>query len=227
MILSVHQPQYLPWLGFFDKISRSDIYVSLDQVQYMNRGFIHRNKIKTPNGWIWLTIPVNYEQGCRIDEVMINNDIDWADRHIKSIKMIYSNTPFFKKYWNELESIYKKKWERLVDFDEELLSWTLKVLGIKVKYLKMSDMKIEGDSTLRIINMCKELGCNTYLSGSGGKEYMDEGLFGKESINLEYQHFEHPVYEQKFGDFIPGLCILDLLFNCGDESLKIIRGEKK
>jgi len=227
MIISVHQPQYLPWLGFFHKLSNSDAYVSLDTVQYMNRGFIHRNKIKTPQGWVWLTIPVMYEHGNIINEVRIKYNTDWVDKHLNSLEHNYSKAPFFKDYFNNIEKIYRGKWELLSSFDEALLSWTIKELGIKVKYLKLSEIEAIGsDSTLRIINICKKIGADTYLSGSGGTRYMDENLFKKEGIKLSYQKFEHPIYKQRFGDFIQGLSIIDLLFNYGKESLKIILGDE-
>lgn len=227
MILSIHQPQYLPYLGFFDKISKSDVYVSLDTVQYLNRGFIHRNKIKTSPGCIWLTIPVTYKQGCLINEVEINNNIDWIEKHLKSLRLNYSKAPFFKEYWKELEAIYQNKCEKLSDFDEKLLSWILQKLGIRTKYLKLSELNIEGSGTLRVINLCKQLNCDTYLSGPGGKQYLEEEMFKKEGIKLTYQEFEHPSYEQRFEEFIPNLCILDLLFNYGKDSLKIIRGKRE
>jgi hypothetical protein len=227
MILSVQQPQYISWLGFFNKIDRSDLFVSFDSVQFVTHGFIYRNKIKTPQGWTWLTIPVKHKHGCRINEVRINNGIDWVERHLRSLKHSYSKAPFFNEYFGEIEEIYRGGWDMLSDFNDTLLKWLLEKLGIGVKFFNLSDLGVEGMSTLRIVNLCKKLGADTYLSGPGGKDYVIDEMFKKDRIRLIYQDFKHPVYTQRFGEFMPGLSVVDLLFNHGDKSLGIIRSGGK
>lgn len=226
MKVCIHQPQYLPYCGFFHKLSLSDTFVLLDDVQFIDRGFIHRNKIKVPEGGDWITIPLIYNKRDLINKIKINNNLSWSEKHLKAIKRNYGKARYFQKYFSSLESIYNKKWNLLVDFDKELILYIIKELGIKIRIIKSSSLNVEGVGTDRLINICKVIGADTYISGPGGKKYMDEKKFEKEKIKLIYQNFQHPVYEQRFDKkFIPNLSIIDLLFNYGDKSLEIIKGK--
>ncbi len=229
MIYSVHQPQYLPWLGFFDKIDKSDCFVFLDQVQYKHREYQNRNKIRTKDGWMWLTVPVRYERGEKIREVRIDNSRNWPSVHLKSLKSWYSRAEFFDKYFPFFEKAYSRKWERLIDLNVEIIKFLLKSLGIKKKIYFESKLDIRAEKTDRIIAIGKKLKSGTYLSGAGGRAYLEEEKFDEAGIKLAYQDFNHPVYRQLFGasgaEFVPFLSVLDLLFNEGRNSLKILRGQ--
>lgn len=215
MKLSVHQAQYLPWLGYFDKIKNSDAFVFLDNVQYKKREFQNRNKIRTKEGWIWLTVPVitkdRYFQ--KISEVPINNETDWRTDHWKSIEHNYAHAPHFATYRNRFAAIYAKPWEKLQDINVELVRIFLDILGITTPVYFESAYNITSTSTQRIIDLCKALKADAYLSGAGGKDYMDENLFTQNNLVLEYQHYDHPQYPQVFEGFEPYMCTLDYIFN--------------
>ena len=222
MKIAVHQPQYIPWLGYFHKMANVDLFVFLDNVQYKKREFQNRNRIKTPSGPIWLTVPVltkgNFFQ--KISEVKIDNQERWREKHYETLKRNYSKAPFFKTYQNFLDEIYGKEWDYLIDLNVATVNYLKDALKITTPIKLESEIGTTKTHTERIIEICKKTGADTYLSGAGGKDYMDEGLFEQNKIKLEYQEFIFPVYPQLYGDFIPNLSALDLIFNCGPDSKK-------
>jgi len=229
MILIAHQPEYLPWLGFFDRIYKADIFVILDNVQYQKNGFINRNKIKTAQGWQWLTIPVKQREALKnIKEIEINNELDWKSKHWKALLYNYNKAPYFKKYFDFFEKVYKQNWRNLANLDIYLIKNIMALLGLKKEIKKSSSLSAKGKADDLLVNICKELKVDTYLSGPGGKEYMKMEKFKEENINVTFQDFVHPAYPQLFEEkgFIPYLSVVDILFNCGPESLNIILGNK-
>lgn len=227
MILTAHQPVYLPWLGLFHKIAMSDTFCYFDDVQYQVKDWNNRNKIKTANGDIWLTVPV-LNKGYldkKIREIEINNSINWRKKHWLSIYVNYKNTPFFEKYAPFLEEVYKKDWQYLVDLNEYMLKWFMEQLGIKVEYFKASELKFEGYKSELVLDMCKKLGADIYIFGALGKDYAEEKDFVKNGVKIYFQDYHHPIYSQSFGQFSPYMSIIDLLFNCGDKSLEVLMGE--
>lgn len=228
MILSVHQPQYIPWLGYFHKIAHSDLFVLLDDVQYKKREFQNRNKIRTKEGFIWLTVPVitkgRYYQ--KISEVEIDNTTDWGLEHLKSIRLNYSKSEYYNLYIDFFEKLYKINWEYLCELNVETVKFILKELGINTPIEFSSKLKLESTSTQRIIDICKHFGADTYLSGAGGRDYLDESAFEKNGIKVVYQDFKHPQYKQIYDGFEPFMSSIDLLFNCGPESGAIIKNVK-
>lgn len=226
MILTAHQPVYLPWLGLFHKIAISDAYCYFDDVQYQVKDWNNRNKIKTANGETWLTVPVlttGYRDR-KINEIEINNSVDWRKKHWKSIYLNYKKAPYFSKYAGFFEETYKKEWTNLSDLNEHMLKWFMKELGINVKYFKASELDFQGYKSGLVLNMCKKLKADLYIFGAQGKDYAKEEDFTKEGIKIYFQDYKHPVYPQLHGDFIPNLSIIDLLFNCGPKSLEILMG---
>ena len=189
----------------------------MDNTQY-DKKFTNRNKIKIPDGWSWLTVPINKEHKFLPNKLVeINNKENWKEMHWKKITRSYTNSKFFKKnYKSFFEEVYSKEWKFLFELNSELLHQIIDWLGLKIQIIKESELNINGNSTERLVNVCKELGAETYVSGVGGKEYMNEKLFQKNNIKIEYQKFQCPTYTQIFGgDFIPNLSIIDLLFNNG------------
>lgn len=224
MILTAHQPVYLPWLGLFHKIALADTFVSFNQVQYLPKDWNNRNRIKTQSGPIWLTVPV-LKSGHRkttIKKIKINNDMPWRRKHWKSIHLNYKNTPFFDKYSSFFEDIYNRDWHNLTELNEYMLKWFLETLGIEVDFRDASDYNFEGSKDELVLDMCKKLGADIYMFGELGKDYADMETFEREGIKIIYQSYKHPVYPQLHGDFISHLSILDLLFNCGERSLDIL-----
>ena len=207
MRLVIHQPNFLPYVGFFHKLSLADTFVMMDNTQY-DKKFTNRNKIKIPDGWSWLTVPINKEHKFLPNKLVeINNKENWKEMHWKKITRSYTNSKFFKKnYKSFFEEVYNKEWKFLFELNSELLRQIIDWLGLKIQIIKESELNINGNSTERLVNVCKELGAETYVSGVGGKEYMNEKLFQKNNIKIEYQKFQCPTYTQIFGgDFIPNL----------------------
>lgn len=226
MIVAIHQPHYLPWLGYFYKMASCDTFVLLDNVGYSKNGFINRNRIKTPQGPTWLTVGVLTRNhfGQPINKVEINNTVPWNNTHYKSLSHNYARAPYFLEYKTCFEDVYRQKWERLADLNEALIKVISILLGMNIKYIRASKLNVPGHRTELLVNICKALGANTYLSGPMGREYMDEELFKKEGLSVRYSDFKHPAYKQLWGDFIPNMSIVDLMFNKGQESLGILTG---
>jgi len=228
MQVVISQPTYLPWLGYFDKIDKAGIFIIQDNVQFRKREWQNRNRIKTPDGWMWLTIPINKKEciNKKINEITVCNNIDWKQNHWRAIEKSYSRAKYFKKFAPALKKIYDTDWARLIDINIALIEFFLKALEIKTKILRASDLETKQNKTLELIELCKKVKADSYLTGKVAKDFLDEDLFKKNKITLEYHNYNHPRYRQLFGSFIPYLSTLDLLFNHGEESLDIITGKK-
>lgn len=223
MKVAIHQPNYLPYSGFFHKLSLVDTLVLMDNTQY-DKKFTNRNKIIVPNGWIWISVPIKKEHKFSLNKLVeINNDIDWKENHLQKIQKSYANSKFFHLYENYFQSLYKKNWDLLFELNYEILKKIIELLGLKIKIIKESELEVTGNSTQRLVNICNSINADTYVSGIGGKDYMDTELFEKNKINLEYQNFSHPIYSQHFSNcFIPNLSIIDLLANLGPKTKEIL-----
>jgi len=224
MLITIHQPQYLPWLGYLDKIDKADVFVLLDNVQFKKNEWQNRNRIKTAQGCQWITVPVLYRLPEKINEVRINNKVNWSRKHLQALITNYSKSTYFDNYKNFFEDIFSYSWDRLVDVNIEIIKFLICALELKTKLVMASDLKLRKEPTERLIDICKTLNGNKYLAGNDGNKYMNLELFDKEGIEVIFQDFKHPVYNQLFGDFEPYLSAIDLLFNCGDNSLEILRG---
>ncbi len=228
MQISIMQPTYLPWLGYFDLIDQSDIFVFLDDVQFEKQSWQQRNMIKTNNGWIWLTIPVIQKFGQKIAETRINYANKWNEKHFKSIYYNYHTAAYYNLFNDRLEKIYSFHHKFLVDFNIMIIQWVCEELGISPQFICSSALSVTGTKTERLINICQKLNANNYLSPLGSKTYIEKNnLFNDSGIILKYQHFEHPQYSQNTGDFISHLSTLDLILNNGPDSLGIIRSGRK
>ena len=224
MLITIHQPQYLPWLGYLDKIDKADVFVLLDNVQFKKNEWQNRNRIKTAQGCQWMTVPVLYRLPEKINEVRINNKTNWSRKHLQALITNYSKSTYFDNYKSFFEDIFNRSWDHLVDINIEIIKFLISALELKTKLVMASDLKLREEPTERLIDICKTLNGNKYLAGNDGNKYMNLELFDKEGIEVIFQDFKHPVYNQLFGDFEPYLSAIDLLFNCGDNSLEILRG---
>ena len=222
MILTAHQPTYLPWLGLFDKISKADTYVSFNQAQYEPRGWHNRNLIKTTNGGLWLTVPVlkKDHRDKPMSEILINNELGWQQKHWRSIVLNYKKAPYFEEISAILKPFYDEEWKTLVRLNEAMLITFLDILGIEVDFRYASDYRFRGENSALVADMCKQLGASEYLFGEEGTDYASPSDF---DIPISFQEYLHPVYPQVQGDFLSYLSILDLLMNCGPESLEILK----
>ncbi|MFH2024284.1 MAG: WbqC family protein [bacterium] len=225
MIVGIHQPQFFPWIGYFDKIKKSDIFVLLDDVQFKKNEWQNRNRIKTACCPQWLTVPVSYHFPEKIAEVKINNRVDWRRKHLNAFTTNYGKAAYFTSITKLLTELYEKDWEYLVDLNMASIETIIEFLGVKTKIVRSSTIETIGSSTERLVSICQHFRTDCYLSGQGGKDYLDESLFDKANIRIIYQKFEHPVYQQCFEGFNSHLSIIDLLFNCGPESKAILEIE--
>lgn len=226
MIVSIHQPNYLPWLGLFHKILLSDIYVIFDDVQ-LRRGksFVLRSLIKTEKNTKWITIPVlGKSKFLLINQVEINSKIPWKEKHWTSIENSYRKAEFFRDYSNEIRELVLSNHNNLSQFNVSIIKKILEILDIKIKMVKSSELNIATSGTQKIIDTVLRVGGTTYLSGEGqgSKRYVigQEKKFSENGIKLKIQNFIHPTYSQLFGDFIPNLSIIDLIFNIGIKKTK-------
>tara|TARA_R110001583_G_scaffold18703_6_gene74139 strand:+ start:2490 stop:3197 length:708 start_codon:yes stop_codon:yes gene_type:complete len=234
VIVSIHQPNYLPWLGYFNKIARSDVFVIFDDVQFPvgKKGFFgNRNQIKTNSGQLWLTVPVLDRSKCKnFNEIEINYN-GWNDKHVKNIENFYRKSEYFDVYYKDIESLlfqaehYEDNFSKL---STELITYFMNVLDINTKIMYSSEICKDVDLTGmdKIFYILEQLKADTYISsdGAGSRRYIKEEDFSDKNIKLIWQNFEHPTYKQMYGDFISHLSIVDLLFNCGDKSMEIING---
>lgn len=220
----IHQPQYLPYPGFFHKLSLADVFVIMDDAQYDKR-FTNRNKIITTKGWAWISVPIIKEHKFLANNlVKINNDVLWKEVHWKKIFYSYARSKFFHRYGNYFEDLYKRDWEFLFDLNFEAIKKIIEWLGIKIEIIRGSELKVNSTSTQRLIDVCKTIGADTYVSGSGGTNYMNEKLFDRHDIKLEYQHYVEIPYLQHLSEFfVPSLSIVDMLFNVGPKSFALIK----
>ena len=227
MIVSVHQPQYLPWLGYFEKIKRADIFVLLDNVQFKKNEWQNRNRIKTANGLQWLTVPVMYKYPQLINEVEINSRDKWQRRQRQAIISNYKKAPCWSLLEEFFEEIFSSKWQYISLLNIHAVKRLAGILGIKTPIYIASELgEFSEDPDSRLIAITKYFDGDTYLAGSGGKGYMDMAKYVQNGIKVIFQEYEHPVYNQLFGDFEPFMSVVDLLFNHGRESLKILGGEE-
>ncbi|MDY7003475.1 MAG: WbqC family protein [Cyanobacteriota bacterium] len=224
--IAIMQPTYLPWIGYFDLIDYVDCFVFLDSVQFNKRSWQQRNRLKGAKGVTWLTVPV-ISKGRReqkIFEVEIDLSRQFQAKHLKTIANCYSKAPFFSQYIDELSTIFHNTHYCLAELNIELIQWFCKQLGISTQTLRSSDLNIEGKKTELLVNICEVLDANCYLSAEGSRVYIEENnLFETKNIRLAYHNYKHPIYDQLYGEFIPYLSILDLLFNKGELSLFLIQ----
>jgi len=218
MVVSIHQPQYLPWLPYLLKIAESDVFIVLDSVDFQKNGIQNRNQIKTAQGASWLTVPVKHQLGQKILEIEINNSVDWRKKHWNTITQNYGKASAFKTHLAELESIYLRDWDLLVDVNICLLKMLLRWMNINTKILRSSQMQAIGKASDLILNLCLEAKADSYISGTGGKNYIDEESFKSAGIIIDYRPpifpAQYPQQHSKVG-FLNDLSALDILLNCG------------
>ncbi len=222
MILTAHQPVYIPWIGLFHKIALADQFCIFDRVQYQTKDFNNRNKIKTQAGDIWLSVPVeskNHFNTLICDIKIVQNN--WRKKHLKSIKLAYQKSPYFELYYPEIESIILRNHLFLSELNHDILMLMLKWFDIKCRIVRASDYNFQGNKSELVLDMCKTLGADSYIFGAQGKDYADVNQFSQENIKIYFQEYNHPSYSQLHGEFKPYMSALDLLFNVGEQA-KII-----
>lgn len=218
MKCAIHQPQFLPWLGYLHKINMADKFVFLDDVQFKKNEFQNRNKILVAGMARWMTVPVSFRFGDSIRDTLVSNDKIWRRKLINTLQVNYCKTPYFGKYIKNIVDLIEKDWNDLSVFNTASVMWLLDCFEIKADICLSSELTGLGDNpTQRLIDICRRVGADTYVSGPGGRNYLDIGLFEGNGLKLDFQEFNHPVYPQRHGEsgFVSHLSAIDGLFNCG------------
>lgn len=227
MIVTTHQPIFLPWPGFFFKAMKADCMVLLDDVQFpRGRGWVNRNRLKNKQGEMWLTVPV-WKKGRGLQiirEVEICHETDWQRKHLLSIRQHYANAPYLDEYLPILESIYQENNHLLVELNLKIIKFKWETLSLKTGLYLQSDLGVSGNGTDLILNICKHLRSDCYLTLPIVEKHLDIALMNKSGIQVKFVRFDQPVYPQLWGDFIYNLSTLDMLLNCGEKSEEIISG---
>ena len=218
MKISIHQPQFIPWLPYFNKIERCDLFVFLDDVDFQKNGLHNRNQIKSSQGKLWLTVPVRQGLNQKIKNIKINDQNKWRTKHFLSIENSYRKSPFYSDYRLEIKDFYEKEWSSLCEINLSITKLMMKWLDIKTKTIRSSDLDVEGKSSDLIFNICKSLDCSSYISGIGGKNYLEVEKFESNGINIKFLEPNLPnSYKQLYPSlgFMNDLSALDIIFNCG------------
>lgn len=231
MLVAIHQPHYVPWLGYLDRMARADVFIVLDHVQFERRNYQNRAMIRLEGEGRWLTVPVvQVSQKERIVDKAIDNSEGgsrrWGPNHFKTLQYAYRKAPFFRDYAPRLREILEADWRRLVDLDLAMLAFLREAFQIATPLRRSSGMRAEGARSDLLLNLCREVSPDsTFLGGLGGSRgYLDLEAFAAAGIGVEWQQFRHPTYPQcGEGPFTPGLMSLDLLFNCGPRAAEILR----
>jgi len=219
------QPMYLPWMGYFGMIDVADVFVFFDDVQYVERSWQRRNRIKMPPGQeLMLSVPTQKSHRPPIHDVLIHADQDWAPKHWQCIRHAYSKTPGWKDASPALEEIYARRWEKLLDLDVELIRAQCRLLGLPSdKFVFSSALPGEGARTDRLLSLLKAIGADEYVSGPAAKVYVEREKFKAAGVQLYWFEYRHPTYPQVNGGFIPYMSAIDVLFNAGPGALDCVR----
>ena len=220
MKISINQPAYLPWLGYFQRIKSSDLFIFLDNVQFEKNSYVNRNRIKTPQGTLWLTVPLNQKGHMEkeLNSIEINDKNNWRSKHLKSIALNYSRTLLFQDRFARLSKFNESQISNIYIADlcwQQLNFWT-KELNINTPLIRASEHKFEGRKSDLVLSICKYFQANEYISGINGEDYLKRNEFVAEGINITLQNYNTKEYKQLWGDFIPNLSIVDSWMNCKD-----------
>ncbi len=220
MVIGGHQPNYLPYLGFFDKMAKSDIFVINNDSQFSKGDYHNRNRIRIDKGWKWLTVPVEMAQ-IPINKIKIKNEVrtpkglTWSEDHLNNIWLHYKDTPFYRVHEDGLRKIYEAEYESLVDVNMAVIEFLRLAFKIDTRVVFTSDLDCPSKATQRLVEIVQALGGDVYLSGPGARVYLDLALFEKAGIKVVFQEFEHPVYSQRYEGFEANMAAIDALFNTG------------
>jgi len=231
---AICQPHYFPWIGYFEMIDRVDVFVFLDDVQFIKREWKNRNKIRKTATSIdskWLTVPINKnDHKAFIKDAKISIDVDWAVEHCNSLQSVYKDSPFFEKYFTVIKGFITDNVQSTIgELNINIIESLCKELRIKTKLLRSSDLNVSGKKEEKLRNICLSLDADCYLANNATGEYVAPDYFQKDGIKFKLQNYKHPEYQQfykgKLLPFIPYLSVVDLIVNCGDQSINVIRSK--
>ncbi len=224
---TILQPTYMPWLGYFEMLDSTELFVILDHVQFSKQSWQQRNRIKTRNGTKWLTVPVKKSAiDTPICEINISyNHGNPLKEHKEKIINAYSNAPYFDDYFQYFDDIFSKPYQMLRDLNVDLIRKINEILGIETEFFYSSelDLNLNLGKTKKLIEICEIIGIDEFYEANAGQNFIDISLFNESKIKIRFQKFEHPIYPQLYNEFVPYMSVIDLLFNLGDNSLSLIR----
>ncbi|MHC1755338.1 MAG: WbqC family protein [Methanosarcina sp.] len=219
MIVGIHQPNYLPYLGFFDKLKKSDVFIIYDDAQFSKGDFQQRNRIRIYHGWKWLTVPVE-KKHIPINQIKIRNEVGiegttWQEAHLKEIHENYKKAPYYPNFEKDIRRIYEQEYDTLIDINIKLIEFLMKSFEIDTEIVYSSEFGFTSKSTERLVDLVSAVGGDVYLSGPMGKDYLNLQLFEKKNIEVVFQDFKHPTYQQQYDGFEPYMSAIDAMFNTG------------
>ncbi len=220
----IHQPDFMPYLGFFHRLLNSNLFVVLDNVQFLRRGWHHRDKLKTPQGDCWFTLGlVKSSQDTKINDILLSDD-NWKEKHLNLFKQNYKKAKYFNEIFPLIKELYSSEFEKMIDFNMASITMFMELFDIKIEMDYSSRYNIETKANNLLVDILKKVNATHYLSGVGAMDYFDPIPYDRANIEVLWQDFTHPVYPQLHGEFIPYLSSIDLFFNCGIErSREILR----
>jgi len=230
MILTSHQCAYLPWCGLFDKIAQADAFVIMDACPAEASGYENRNRILSPTGPQWLTVPIHHDQHTPLSHVEIANDGRWQRKHWRSLELAYQRAPFWEMYGpGQLERFYAEpEWVLLVDLTAAMLAWFMAKLGLDRPITRASALGCEGTKSALVLDMCQRAGATGYIFGEKGRDYGDVRAFEAAGIEVRFQEYRHPTYRQFGGKpFVSHLSLIDLMMNVGPDSLRVLHNDTR
>ena len=230
MIVSINQPAYLPWLGYFDRIAVSDCHVVLDSVQFEKNSFVNRNQVRTAQGSTWLTVPVSTKGkfgSLPIKDLEIATGEHWAGKHQRTLSQAYARAPHFARHREFFDDVYSRTWTRLADLIEPITRYLCSCFRITTPMVSSSTLTAEGRKDELVLQICRELGATTYLSGPLGRNYLDESKFARAGIAVRFADYIHPTYPQAHDGFLPNMAAVDLLFMVGEDAGRVLRTTDK
>jgi hypothetical protein len=230
VIVSLNQPAYLPWLGYFDRIAASDLHVVLDDVQYEKNSFINRNKVRTAAGSCWLTVPVKASgnfRDLRIDNLRIVNDPRWSRKHWRTIEQNYCRARYFADHRDFFAAVYSRQLDKLIDLTTMINAYLLRAFGIRTRLLRSSSLALVERKSALVLEICRRVKALIYLSGPLGRAYLDCSSFAQAGIEVEFHDYRHPSYSQVHPGFEPYMAAIDLLFTHGPAARDVFRTTRR
>jgi hypothetical protein len=229
--VAINQPTYLPWMGYLDLISQVDLFVILDNVQFVKQSWQQRNRIRGGGGLQWLTVPIVFRgrSGQPIKDVEIR-DPEFARDHIRALELAYRRAPYFLQYFPALsQKIHDLRQGPLLNLNLGLIEWALDILEIKTPMVRGSSLNVNGKRTELLANICESVAATQYISPLGSAEYLvaEQNILRERGIDIFFQNYQHPIYPQVFGPFEPFASVIDLIFNCGEQSAQIMRSGRR
>ncbi len=220
MIVSMHQPAYLPWLGYFDRIAQSDRFVFLDSVQFEKNSLTNRNRLKSAGQTFWLTVPVLHKghTASTLRELRIDGSRNWRRKHLNGIYHSYRKAPRFEECYAKLQTLFEPEHEFLSDLCWDHLEFWVGEFGLEVPLIRSSDLPVRSRKSQLVLDICRYLEADRYLSGPFGRDYLDMSAFGEAGIDVSFQSFTQPPYRQLHGAFVPNLSVVDMWMNGVDIS---------